>query len=347
MWRDLMWAGRKEDRFVLDLDSIIDDMTVKKRGWYFGADPNQDLEARGLDWMLKRMLDSKHGKKMRSSRDGQWQSRLVADHLRRVDKFRELFLFCVHVLSGQPARGTEITSLRFRNGVANHRNVFVLDGRVMTVTSYHKSQAMLDMPKMVPRFLPWRSGQIAVIYLTHVRVFAELLSVQVQYGQGWSDYIWADSNGPWETQKLTDTMKRETAKRLKVKLHTQNYRHAAVFLGRRFVGPRFAKGYREEAEDPEEAQAGDDDIEEEGNAIELQKAGGFGTGAGRYAVRADILKYLNQESIDIFGDLSEVWHEFLELDHRDPKRKRRAEPECHKGGDDDNDDGMQNVDFGV
>ncbi|CAD0011788.1 unnamed protein product [Aureobasidium pullulans] len=346
MWRDLMWAGRKEDRFVLDLDSIVDDMTVKKRGWYFGADPNQDLEARGLDWMLKRMLDSKHGKKMRSSRDGQWQSRLVADHLRRVDKFRELFLFCVHVLSGQPARGTEITSLRFRNGVANHRNVFVLDGRVMTVTSYHKSQAMLDMPKMVPRFLPWRLGQIAVIYLTHVRVFAELLSVQVQYGQGWSDYIWADSNGPWETQKLTDTMKRETAKRLKVKLHTQNYRHAAVFLGRRFVGPRFAKGYREEAEDPEEAQAGDDDIEEEGNAIELQKAGGFGTGAGRYAVRADILKYLNQESIDIFGDLSEVWHEFLELDHRDPKRKRRAEPECHKGGDDDNDDGMQNVDFG-
>ncbi|CAD0099048.1 unnamed protein product [Aureobasidium mustum] len=333
MWRDLMWAGRKADHFVLDLDGITDDMTVKKRGWYFGADPNQDLEAQGLDWMLKRMLGSNQGKKMR--RGDQWQSRLVANYLRRVDKFRELFLFCVHVSSGQPARGTEITSLRFRNGVANHRNVFVLDGRVMTVTSYHKSQAMLDMPKMVPRFLPWRLGQIAVIYLTHVRAFAELLSVQVQYGQGWSDYIWADSHGPWETQKLTDTMKRETAKRLKAKLHTQSYRHAAVFLGRRFVGPRFAKGYREEAEDPEEAQAGDmDDDLEEGNAIELQKAGGFGTGAGRYAVRADILKYLNQESIDIFGDLSESWHRFLELDHRDPKRKRKAESG-------NKDDGMQ------
>jgi len=287
--------------------------------------------------MLKRMLGSNQGKKMR--RGDQWQSRLVANYLRRVDKFRELFLFCVHVLSGQPARGTEITSLRFRNGVANHRNVFVLDGRVMTVTSYHKSLAMLDMPKMVPRFLPWRLGQIAVIYLTHVRVFAELLSVQVQYGQGWSDYIWADSHGPWETQRLTDTMKRETAKRLEAKLHTQNYRHAAVFLGRRFVGPRFAKGYREEAEDPEEAQVGDNDDDiEEGNAIELQKAGGFGTGAGRYAVRADILKYLNQESIDVFGDLSEGWHEFLELDHRDPKRKRKAESS-------NKDDGMQTVDF--
>ncbi|KAG9881236.1 hypothetical protein KCU94_g20015, partial [Aureobasidium melanogenum] len=94
-----------------------------------------------------------------------------------------------------------------------------------------------------------------------------------------------------------------------------------------------------EAEDPEEAQVGDNDDDiEEGNAIELQKAGGFGTGAGRYAVRADILKYLNQESIDVFGDLSEGWHEFLELDHRDPKRKRKAESS-------NKDDGMQTVDF--
>lgn len=322
MWRDLMWAGRKEDRFVKDLDDIVDDMTIKKIGWYFGADPNQNLEQQGLEWMLKRMLGSSTGKKMR--RNDQWQSRLVADYLRKVDKFRKLFLFCVHVSSGQPARGTEVTSLRFRNGVANHRNVFVTDGRVMTVTSYHKSMAMLDMPKMVPRFLPWRLGQIAVIYLTHVRNFAELLSIQVQYGQGWSEYIWADANGPWETQKLTDTMKQETGKRLEAKLQVQSYRHAAVFLGRRFVGPRFAKGYRDMAEDPEDAQVGDDEELEQGNAIELQKAGGFHTGAGRYAVRADILKYLNQESIDVFGDLSEGWHEFLELDHRDPRRKRKA-----------------------
>ncbi|CAD0055258.1 unnamed protein product, partial [Aureobasidium pullulans] len=127
-------------------------------------------------------------------------------YLRRVDKFRELFLFC----------------------------------------------AMLDMPKMVPRFLPWRSGQIAVIYLTHVRVFAELLSVQVQYGQGWSDYIWADSNGPWETQKLTDTMKRETAKRLKVKLHSELQTRR---LSRQKI--RRSKGLpkaTEEAEDPEAKQ---------------------------------------------------------------------------------------------
>ncbi|KEQ78480.1 hypothetical protein M438DRAFT_285614, partial [Aureobasidium pullulans EXF-150] len=56
----------------------------------------------------------------------------------RVDKFRELFLFYVHILSRQPIRGTEITSLRFYNGVANYYNVFILDGRVIIVTSYYK-----------------------------------------------------------------------------------------------------------------------------------------------------------------------------------------------------------------
>jgi hypothetical protein len=124
--------------------------------------------------MLKRMLESSAGKKMR--RHDQWQLRLVADYLRKVNKFRKLILFYMHILSGQPARGTEVTSLRFRNAVADLCNVFIIDGRVMTVTSYYKSMAMLDMPKMVPRFLPWRLGQIAVIYLTYVRVFAELLS---------------------------------------------------------------------------------------------------------------------------------------------------------------------------
>lgn len=101
----------------------------------------------------------------------------MANYLRRVDKFRELFLFCVHVMSGQPARGTEITSLRFRNGVANHRNVFVLDGRVMTVTSYHKSQAMLDMPRMVPRFLPWRLGWPDRGHLSHSRAGVRRVAV--------------------------------------------------------------------------------------------------------------------------------------------------------------------------
>jgi len=80
------------------------------------------------------------------------------------------------------------------------------------------------------------------IYLTYVQPFMEMLSVEIDRGCKWSDYIWADEFGPWETQKLTDVMKRETAKRLGVTLGTYDYRHVAVFIGRDHVGKAFAKG---------------------------------------------------------------------------------------------------------
>ncbi|KAG6064399.1 hypothetical protein E4U16_000670, partial [Claviceps sp. LM84 group G4] len=81
-------------------------------------------------------------------------------YLRQVNKFWKLLIFCVHVTGGQSERGTEILSLRFKNGCVRSRNVFLLDGYVMTVKFYHKTDAQWDSPKMIPRFLPWRVGQL-------------------------------------------------------------------------------------------------------------------------------------------------------------------------------------------
>jgi len=40
----------------------------------------------------------------------------VRRYLRKIDRFRELLLFYIHLTGGQPARGTEMTTLRFKNG---------------------------------------------------------------------------------------------------------------------------------------------------------------------------------------------------------------------------------------
>lgn len=110
--------------------------------------------------MLERAQAHRAGRKL--LRGEQWSRPAVTQYLRRVDRFRELLLFCVHVTGGQPARGTEITSLRFRNGYMQDRNVFVMHGHIVVVTRYHKSQSQFD------RFLPWRVGQLLAVYLAHV-----------------------------------------------------------------------------------------------------------------------------------------------------------------------------------
>jgi hypothetical protein len=73
--------------------------------------------------------------------NGKWHTRLVREYMREVDKFRKLLLFCVHITGSQPARGTEILSLCFKNGSYRDRNVFIIDGSIMTVTLYNKTEA--------------------------------------------------------------------------------------------------------------------------------------------------------------------------------------------------------------
>jgi superfamily II DNA or RNA helicase len=307
LWDKLLWTEGSK-RFEMDLDALEDDMTFRKRGSYFVTNCQNRLssswESKTLTWMLA----SRRGRRLQ--KDGQWQFRRVREYLREVDKFRMLLLFCVHITGGQPARGPEVLSLRYKNGFLQDRNIFVLDGQVMTVTRYHKTQSQWDVPKVVPRFLPWRVGQLVCVYLTYVQPLMERLSVAIGHGCGWSEYVWADASGPWETTKLTNILKRRTGEDLGVSLGTLEYRHGAVGMGRKFVGDEFSRGYQAEMEDVDEPEVETDD------PLELSAGRGSAIGVNRYAVPSDIVKHLSERNIKTFKPLSESWHRFLGVESR-------------------------------
>ena len=154
----------------MPLGELEDNVTWTKRGMSFLNDPQNKLEDK-REWVLKRALSHNAGRKM--CVDGGWAMRQVRAYLREVDKFRELLLFCVHLTGGQPARGTEITTVRFKNGFLQDRNIFAIHGHIAIVTRYHKSQSQYDKPKVIPRFLPWRVGQLLAVYLAYVQPFQE------------------------------------------------------------------------------------------------------------------------------------------------------------------------------
>lgn len=107
--------------------------------------------------MLKQMMQNKEGRKLQVDRTG-WHTRLVRKYVRRMDRFLKLLLFLAHVTAGQPARGMEITSIQHCKGFLQDCNIFVMDGQVVFVTRYHKSQLQWDMPKVMPRSCCGESG---------------------------------------------------------------------------------------------------------------------------------------------------------------------------------------------
>jgi hypothetical protein len=153
---------------------------------------------------------------------------------------------------------------------------------------YYKSQSQWDKPKGVPRFLPPQLAQVMAIYLAYVQPFQEYLVVRVLEGSR-TDYVWGNSTGAWGTERLRRVLKRETGKRLGVELHTLDYRHTAVGIGRVKVGESFGRGYQDELGEVDEAEV-DEDQED---IIELQNLRTTAVGVGNYSVPIDIVKHLS------------------------------------------------------
>lgn len=130
-WQELMWVHKQEGQFSIALDQVEDNVTFTKRGVSFVSKASNRL-GDGLEWMLEQMRRSETGRKM-WAKDA-WHARRVRRMSERSTHFLELLLFVVHTTGGQPARGTEITSCRHRNGFLQDRNIFVMDGQVVFVT---------------------------------------------------------------------------------------------------------------------------------------------------------------------------------------------------------------------
>lgn len=89
--------------------------------------------------MLHQAMQTIASRQLRSG-DGTWDVKQVKRYLRRVDQFLGLMLTGVHISYGQPGRGSEVTTMRHRNGVLRDRNIYVADGQLMIVVRYRYSK---------------------------------------------------------------------------------------------------------------------------------------------------------------------------------------------------------------
>jgi hypothetical protein len=91
-------------------------------------------------------------------------------------------------------------------------------------------------------------------------------------------------------------LKQETVKRLRVKLHTLNYRHTVVGIRRKKVRQTFSKGYDDNVEKVEEEEVNNNSKD----IIELQNLRTTSIGIRNYTVLINIVKHLSVRSINAF-----------------------------------------------
>jgi len=132
--------------------------------------------AGGERWILNQVLQNNWLRDemvmLTTARTIQWKKPAVRAYFTKLDAFLERLLLLTHITSGQPARGTELLSLQHSNTLrGHHRSIFMEEGLISTVTSYHKGYNITGSAKVIHRYLPREVSELLVYYLWLVLPF--------------------------------------------------------------------------------------------------------------------------------------------------------------------------------
>ncbi|KAL8991690.1 MAG: hypothetical protein Q9169_007742, partial [Polycauliona sp. 2 TL-2023] len=241
-------------------------------------------------------------------RDFQWQRSRVEDYMNRIVNFREKLLVLMHFTGGQPARAPEILSIRHWNSIrGEHRNIFIENGLVVSVTRGHKGYSMKGDVKVIHRYLPREVGELLVYYLLLVLPFQQQLELAVWKKDEVSAFLWpADPQGrQFTSERMRKCMARESEIGMGVRLTIQSYREVSIAMSRRWV--RQQDAFRMDEDDEDGDWNEDDD-----HQIADEQAGHTSHVAGMIYARG-----IMERSGEVaskrqrFREASESWHEFL------------------------------------
>ncbi|THW91892.1 hypothetical protein D6D18_06444 [Aureobasidium pullulans] len=183
----------------LSLQSLSDSPNSFEAGFSFVRLPRNGefLKADGSRWLLDRVIAAPHLQRQffADRTSDTFKAPAVNRYIHHVDRFRTNLAVLCHITSGQPARATEILSIRHRNSYeGGHRGVYIDGGLVSLTTSYYKGStiaAKADV-NIIQRYLPETVGLLVVRYLWLVLPWIELLETQCYSRTTVSDHLWPE-----------------------------------------------------------------------------------------------------------------------------------------------------------
>jgi hypothetical protein len=232
-------------------------------------------------------------------------------------RFLELVMLAMHLTGGQPARGTEIGSIKFRNGSTSRRNLFIHGGDLFYVTEYHKARSATNLSHIVARFLPECVAQLVVSFIAFIRPFSDMLFSHISSNQNSTDgnYLFCEKpqpEEPWGGKHLSRILQQASQAHLGVSLGVWSYRHLTVAVTRRYVKEVAGLfGFKDNEWEKHYEQ-------ERGRDVYAWQTGHLkDTNAGCYGLDVAYPSQLQPELLEEYRRISRRWQEWLGFRRRE------------------------------
>jgi RecQ family ATP-dependent DNA helicase len=174
-------------------DRMVDQPSETRVGWSFLDDERNQFAACKQWWLYERMYKEEQFREQFIDSAGKLKREAVAAYQRYRERFMELLWALMHLCGGQPARAPELLGMRWKNtAYGGVRNIFIEEGLVAFVATYHKGYRSSGNIKIVHRYLPREVGELLVYYLWLVLPFWEKLQFQITGKPSSSPFLWGD-----------------------------------------------------------------------------------------------------------------------------------------------------------
>lgn len=312
----------------VDLNLLRDNPSNTTFAWSFLHDSRVPWPVDGDEWLhqISHRLDCLRPKFWpNTTTPGPPVPKFVQAYLRQVSTFRAHLLLLIHLTGGQPARMTELLSVRRQNSAKGQpRNLYIDDGLVAFVTRYHKGYSRSGEVKLIYRYLPPPVGQLLVQYLWLVQPFVERLEVWYYRTSQVSAHLWPHEpwGRRWTAEWAREAMEAESLLGLGQRINLQSYRQLAIGISRRHFCTKF---HFEDEEESDRRAAASDEVWLE-NTMALPDAHSLHVAETTYGRSVDQPVHDLASVRQRYRGMSRLWHQFLQLNAPRPARPARPPP---------------------
>lgn len=225
---------------VYPASSLYDDLARTEPGWSFLQDGRNGLsytrdrivDILGKDPELRRRFFLESDTQL--GRDEQLLPNRppIEDYLHADKRFLQLLAILFIMTAGLPPRRPELLGIHWCNQ-ETPRNIYIHDGLLAVLTSYHKSRWRVGT-RPIARFLPPSVGDLVVRYLIYVVPVVHLFGRCMQYPLP-RGALFRTEQGIWTSSQLSAAVKLHSQRLLGLPIKISQWRHIAIALDRRLL----------------------------------------------------------------------------------------------------------------
>lgn len=216
-------------------EDLIDDMSNTSDGytWLNGARFTDE------DALLKTLLEDEELGLLQLDSAGKptWNTIKARRILSKLSKINRMLSVLLHIVPGQPSRGTEHVDVKIRN-CWRQRNLFWHDGRLWFVMQYTKTTNVTGHDMFLPIMLPENLSKLLERYLLVFRPLERVLG-HVLHGkkalENYTNYLFVEDGEIPSSDDFSHTLEELTEKYFGCRLGLAGLRQVLIGYKREFV----------------------------------------------------------------------------------------------------------------